>query len=150
MKIYLDVCCLNRPFDDSTQDRIRLESEAILTILERCLQGNWSLVISEITEAEIDRIPNNDRKQKVRSLLLIHREYRMVDTSIEKRAKEIQKLTVKAYDALHIACAEKSKVDIFLTTDDSLLNKVSPPRNRHALKVRLENPLKWLTEVISQ
>jgi predicted nucleic acid-binding protein len=74
----------------------------------------------------------------------------MVDTSIEKRAKEIQKLTVKAYDALHIACAcaEKSKVDIFLTTDDSLLNKVS--RNRHALKVRLENPLKWLTEVISQ
>jgi len=148
MKIYLDVCCLNRPFDDSTQDRIRLESEAILTILERCLQGNWSLVISEITEAEIDRIPNNDRKQRVRSLLLIHREYRMVDTSIEKRAKEIQKLTVKAYDALHIACAEKSKVDIFLTTDDSLLNKVS--RNRHALKVRLENPLKWLTEVISQ
>jgi len=148
MKIYLDVCCLNRPFDDSTQDRIRLESEAILTILERCLQGNWSLVISEITEAEIDRIPNNDRKQKVRSLLLIHREYRMVDTSIEKRAKEIQKLTVKAYDALHIACAEKSKVDIFLTTDDSLLNKIS--RNRHALKVRLENPLKWLTEVISQ
>ena len=84
----------------------------------------------------------------MRSLLLIHREYRMVDTSIEKRAKEIQKLTVKAYDALHIACAEKSKVDIFLTTDDSLLNKVS--RNRHALKVRLENPLKWLTEVISQ
>jgi predicted nucleic acid-binding protein len=148
MKIYLDVCCLNRPFDDSTQDRIRLESEAILTILERCLQGNWSLVISEITEAEIDRIPNNDRKQKVRSLLLIHREYRMVDTSIEKRAKEIQKLTVKAYDALHIACAEKSKVDIFLTTDDSLLNKVL--RNRHTLKVRLENPLKWLTEVISQ
>jgi len=52
MKIYLDVCCLNRPFDDSTQDRIRLESEAILTILERCLQGNWSLVISEITEAK--------------------------------------------------------------------------------------------------
>jgi predicted nucleic acid-binding protein len=148
MKIYLDVCCLNRPFDDSTQDRIRLESEAILTILERCLQGNWSLVISEITEAEIDRIPNNDRKQKVRSLLLIHREYRMVDTSIEKRAKEIQKLTVKAYDALHIACAEKSKVDIFLTTDDSLLNKVL--RNRHTLKVRLENPLRWLTEVISQ
>jgi predicted nucleic acid-binding protein len=148
MKIYLDVCCLNRPFDDSTQDRIRLESEAILTILERCLQGNWSLVISEITEAEIDRIPNNDRKQKVRSLLLVHREYRMFDTSIEKRAKEIQKLTVKAYDALHIACAEKSKVDIFLTTDDSLLKKVL--RNRHALKVRLGNPLKWLTEVISQ
>ena len=28
--IYLDVCCLNRPFDDQTQERIRLESEAVL------------------------------------------------------------------------------------------------------------------------
>ncbi len=28
-KIYLDVCCLNRPFDDWTQERIRLEGEAI-------------------------------------------------------------------------------------------------------------------------
>jgi len=25
MKIYLDVCCLNRPFDDQVQDRVRLE-----------------------------------------------------------------------------------------------------------------------------
>jgi hypothetical protein len=27
-RIYSDVCCLNRPFDDSSQDRIRLEAEA--------------------------------------------------------------------------------------------------------------------------
>jgi hypothetical protein len=31
--IYLDVCCLNRPFDDQTQERIRLEAEAVLHIL---------------------------------------------------------------------------------------------------------------------
>jgi hypothetical protein len=29
MKIYLDNCCLNRPFDDQANLRIRLESEAI-------------------------------------------------------------------------------------------------------------------------
>ncbi len=34
MKIYLDVCCLNRPFDDQTQDRIHLEAETILTIMK--------------------------------------------------------------------------------------------------------------------
>lgn len=34
MRIYLDVCCLNRPFDDQTQDRIHLEAEAVLTILK--------------------------------------------------------------------------------------------------------------------
>ncbi len=33
MKIYLDNCCYNRPFDDQTQDRIHIESEAVLVIL---------------------------------------------------------------------------------------------------------------------
>jgi len=32
MKIYMDVCCLNRPFDDQKQDRIRVESDAVLAI----------------------------------------------------------------------------------------------------------------------
>jgi hypothetical protein len=33
--IYLDVCCLNRPFDDWTQERIRLEGQTILDIFKR-------------------------------------------------------------------------------------------------------------------
>jgi hypothetical protein len=40
-KIYLDTCCLNRPFDDQTQERIRLESEAMLAILSRIEKGEW-------------------------------------------------------------------------------------------------------------
>jgi hypothetical protein len=28
-KLYLDVCCYNRPFDDQTVDAIRLEAEAV-------------------------------------------------------------------------------------------------------------------------
>jgi hypothetical protein len=35
LRIYLDICYLNRPFDDQRQDRIRLESEAVPLILER-------------------------------------------------------------------------------------------------------------------
>lgn len=34
MKIYLNVCCLNRPFDDQTQTRIHLEAEAVLSIIQ--------------------------------------------------------------------------------------------------------------------
>jgi hypothetical protein len=34
VKIYLDVSCLNRPFDDQGQVRIRLETEAVTIILE--------------------------------------------------------------------------------------------------------------------
>ena len=32
MRIYLDNCCYNRPFDEQTQLRIRLETEAKLPI----------------------------------------------------------------------------------------------------------------------
>lgn len=35
-RIYLDVCCLNRPFDNQSQPRIALETQAILTILSQC------------------------------------------------------------------------------------------------------------------
>jgi hypothetical protein len=31
--IYLDMCCLKRPFDDQSQPRIRLETEAVLGLL---------------------------------------------------------------------------------------------------------------------
>ena len=33
-KIYLDVCCLNRPFDAQSQPRIRLETEVTTEVLE--------------------------------------------------------------------------------------------------------------------
>ncbi len=32
MRLYLDLCCFNRPYDDQTQTRIRLETEAKILI----------------------------------------------------------------------------------------------------------------------
>lgn len=71
IKIYLDVCCLNRPFDDQTQDTIRLESEAVLTILTRCQRREWQLIGSEVVDFEISHIPDNDRRQKTSVLAAI-------------------------------------------------------------------------------
>ena len=36
MKVYFDVCCYNRPFDDCLDDRIELEANAIISIMYRC------------------------------------------------------------------------------------------------------------------
>jgi hypothetical protein len=41
MKVYFDVSCLNRPFDDQRQLRIRLESEAITLIFDQIDAGRW-------------------------------------------------------------------------------------------------------------
>ncbi|HZX13476.1 MAG TPA: PIN domain-containing protein [Thermodesulfobacteriota bacterium] len=148
MRIYLDVCSLNRPFDDHTQDRVRLESEAVLTILSRSQTESWILLGSEIIDIEISKIPDDDRMQKVSLLSSISQSYIITDEDTEKRAIELEELDFKSFDALHIACAEKGEADVLLTTDDDLLRKAS--QNKGILKVKLENPVRWLMEEVEK
>ncbi len=61
------------------------------------------------------------------------------------RGQELETLGFKWFDALHLACAESSEVDVFLTTDNRLLRRAN--RIRVLLQVRVENPYIWLEEV---
>lgn len=49
MRVYLDNCCLNRPFDDQSKMRIRLEAESVLfiqgKIAAREIEMAWSYII---------------------------------------------------------------------------------------------------------
>jgi hypothetical protein len=63
--IYLDVCCLNRPFDDQTQERIRLEAEAILFILTKFQVGDWQLLGSEAFDDELNNTAEGARKRQM-------------------------------------------------------------------------------------
>ena len=146
MKIYLDVCCLSRPFDDQVQDRVRLESEAVLSILNHSKAKGWHLLNSEVINIEISKIPDNDKRQKVTILSTMLQSNIVVDEDIERRAIELENLAFKPFDTLHIACAEKGKADILLTTDDDFLRKASQCKD--TLKVKVENPVRWLMEVI--
>ena len=148
MKVYLDVCCFNRPFDDHAQDRVRLESEAVLTILEHARSRMWALIGSEVIDIEISKIPDDDLRCKVNILSGMKQKFITVNNDVEIRAKELEKLGFKSFDALHIACAEKGDADILLTTDDIFLSKALQSRN--ILKVRVENPLRWLMEVMEK
>jgi len=58
MKIYLDNCAIQRPFDDKTQIKIALESEAILGIISLVEAHEIELVSSDILEFEISKTPN--------------------------------------------------------------------------------------------
>jgi predicted nucleic acid-binding protein len=133
---------LNRPFDDHSQERIRLESEAVITILGR--SKTLTLLTSDIVDLEIYKIPDEDRKQKVILISSIPKMNIDIDDEIISRAKELNKMGFKSFDAFHIACAEKGQADALLTTDDHLLKKAIS--NRESIKVRIENPLRWLME----
>ncbi len=53
MRIYLDNCTLQRPFDNQSQSRIRIESEAVLEIIQAIEEGKLELISSEILEYEL-------------------------------------------------------------------------------------------------
>jgi predicted nucleic acid-binding protein len=142
MKIYMDVCCLCRPFDDHQNRKIRLEAEAIRTILDRC-NSDWDLVGSVVLDSEISRMADPDKRQKVEQNLELVREYIELDETIFNRALMYQRSGIKLFDALHLACAQSGET-IFLTTDNRIIilsGKIP------AITIRVENPVRWLMEV---
>jgi hypothetical protein len=64
MKIYLDTCCYNRPYDDQTQERIHLEGEAVLAIINRRKQSNDEIIGSPVLDFEIGQIENMEKQEK--------------------------------------------------------------------------------------
>ena len=58
MLIYLDLCCFNRPWDDQSASRVRLETEAKLLLQERIRNGLTSLVWSYALTYENDFNPH--------------------------------------------------------------------------------------------
>lgn len=144
MKIYLDCCCLNRPFDVLLDDVVRMEAEAVITVIDRCENGGWELFTSDVLFDEIDNNPNLARKQKVLMLYQSAKGHIELTTRILARAKQLESFNIKAYDALHIASAEAGGVNVFLTTDRKLINAAG----RSDTSLQVKNPLIWLTEVL--
>lgn len=144
-RIYMDVCCLNRPFDDSLQDRIRLETEAILSIYRKCRIGEWQLISSEVIDLEISQIKSIQRLEQLRSAIAIAQEKCLLTDEVKRRVVELTQLGFKPFDAAHIASAEAGQVDTFLTTDDRLLKRAE--RYGAQLTVQVDNPVNWLIRI---
>ena len=143
--IYLDACCLNRPFDDQSQPRVHLEAEAVLILLARFKSGEWKWLGSTVLDLEIDQTADPTRKARIKLLMSATHRTVSVQADEEKRGKELSALGIPAIDALHIACAETGGADVFLTTDDRLLRQAT--RMAAQLRVRVENPLTWAKEL---
>jgi predicted nucleic acid-binding protein len=145
LRLYLDVSCLNRPFDDQSQARIRLETEAISVILERVDSGQWTQVSSEVALLEIDAIADGDRRARVRLLLPEEKDILKLTAATFQRAAALQRLGFKPADALHVAAAEEAGADVLLSCDDRLCRRAR--RHRQKLRVQVANPLDWLREM---
>ena len=144
---YLDLCCLNRPFDDQHQPRVRLEAEAVLGLIHLARLGELGWIGSDVLDLESSRNPDADKRGKVEVLLSAATSTVTARAHEGGRGRELQALGFTAFDALHIACAESAAVDVFLTTDDRLWSRAQ--REASKLAVRVENPAKWYPEAIA-
>ena len=144
IRLYLDTCCFNRPFDDQKQLRVRLESQAILLVLESVTRGAWALVGSDAVDAEI-AIRDPKRRRRVMNLADAETEHVSVDADRIRRQRLLEAMGFGGYDSVHIACAEAAGANVLLTTDDALVRRAR--RLQHQLAVRVANPVSWLEEI---
>lgn len=105
MKVYLDACCLNRPFDDQGQFRVRLETQAILLILEKFYRREWNWIGSDALLSEIRRNPDAENRQRALALLSNTHETVRMSEGILQRAEEFEQAGLGAFDAIHLASA---------------------------------------------
>lgn len=144
MKIYLDNCCFNRPSDDQSQIRIRIETEAKLEIQEEIRAGKIQLMWSYMLDYENNRNPYIERKVRINGW----KKYAVQDIEenpeVLKTANLLNQIGIQKIDSLHIACAVFSKCDYFLTTDDKIL------RLREQINhIKINDPIGFIKEVLS-
>lgn len=142
MKVYLDNCCFNRPFDDQSQIRIKLEAEAKLFIQDSVRDGRLQLVWSYILDYENSVNPFEERRTaidawKSQSAVDIVETPKILDD-----AARLSSTGIKPKDALHVACAIDAACEYFLTTDDFLLRKAS-----EVSEIKIVDPPTFVREV---
>ena len=62
IKVYLDTCCYNRPFDDQSQLIVELETKAKLFIQSHIISGNIDLVVSYMSYFENSENPDAEKR----------------------------------------------------------------------------------------
>ena len=123
MRIYLDNWCLQRPLDDQTHPRIRVETEAVFAVLAAVQAGEQILLGSEALEYEVMRIPDDVRRSEVLSVLALASEQLQITDAAETLALQLERKGLGAMDAIHLALASTAKADFFCTCDDQLYRK---------------------------
>lgn len=139
IRIYLDNCCYNRPYDNQSSIKIRIETEAKLFIQNLVLEKKLDLVWSYVLEFENEANPFIIRKNEIRIWKNISKLITEPSLDIVILAENLQNLNIRSKDALHISCAIKSKASYFITTDSILVKK-----SKDIKEIQIINPLHFI------
>jgi len=119
--IYLDTCSYNRPFDDQTQLRISLETQAKLFIQSLIKNNELDLIYSYVCFYENYINPFENKKLSIFEFSKNAKYFVTENDNILVKANIIIKERIKPIDALHLSCAIDAGADYFITVDDDIL-----------------------------
>ena len=139
IKVYLDNCCYNRPFDNQEQMKIRLETEAKLYIQSCIRENRYLLAWSYMLDYENGINPYEEKRNAIFLWKEIANDYCTSSNDILSAGRELIEYGIRAKDALHIACAIKSGCEYFITTDEKLTNK-------NLTNIKIINPIDFVRE----
>jgi predicted nucleic acid-binding protein len=139
-RVYLDTSAYNRPFDDQTQPKIFLETQAVVIILQMIETKAVELISSSVLEYENSRNPHPIKQEAMSRYLQLAELRQEVSEVIRKRAEELEQKGLKAIDALHVACAEAVNSNYFITCDKRLINRCSGLTVQVVLEMSSDDP----------
>ncbi len=134
LKLYLDSCVYNRPFDYQGQDTVSIETDIFIYILERIENNFYELIVSEALLYENSKNPYYDRRDKIFSYFNLSGKFIKIEEEDIERAKFLNNVGFSRIDALHIALAEKAGVSYFITCDNGIIKTYK----KHKKSVRIE------------
>ena len=141
MRVYLDNCCFNRPFDDQSTLTIRLETEAKWHIQNAIRAGHYALGWSYLLDYENAANPLEERRAEIQRWAEVADSYAAETPTLLAAMTECVAVGIKPLDALHIACAQALACQYFLTVDKGILKKAAA-----IAKIRILNPLDFVIE----
>lgn len=144
MRIYLDMCSLQRPLDTKTQVRVAVEAEAILSIITLWESRRLELVSSSVLVFEAEQIPLSQRRTYILETLLKANSFVSSDGLVEERSQRFVDLGIKPLDALHLASSIEAKADYFCTCDDRFLRRA---KEADTESTKVVSPLELITEI---
>jgi len=138
-KIYLDNCCFNRPYDNQSDRRIHIETEAKLFIQEMIKNKTYHLVWSYILDFENSANPDDEIKNRIFKWKNVSEINILENDAVVVRAKEYKNQGLGVKDSLHLSCAVEASSDFFITTDDGILSKKEKINN-----IKIVNPVDFI------
>jgi len=141
IRVYLDNCCFNRPFDDKNQIRIFLETQAKIHIQKLIINERLEFAYSYMSIFENSKNPNNDNSRIIEDFFghaVFFVDYDQEEV-VGKSAEIIMTQGIKNKDAIHLACAIESECDFFITTDDVILKRYT------GKSIKVCSPIEFVT-----